>query len=131
MQFMAATLREEAQVNLYNNQIWCVVTYHYFPNHQSIYPKLATSVTDLSNNFAAVVEATLNEDEPLVFNEETLHTFKTFVRNTTSSANLSITFRAALENYINAGKKMQNESQVARFYAIDRFLVQMSSFFIT
>ena len=108
MQFITATLREEAQVNFYNNQIWCVITQHYFPNHQNIYPRLATSVTELSKNFAAVVEATLNEDDPLVFNEETLHTFRTFVRNTSSYANLSMTFRAALENYINAGKKMQN-----------------------
>ena len=56
---MTETLYSIAQVNLYNNQIWCVASFHYFPTRFTAYGLLATAVTDLSRNYDSVVEATL------------------------------------------------------------------------
>ena len=61
MELMADTLYQEAQVNLYNNKIWCVKSSHYFATRHTSWVPMATAVSELANNYKKVVEATMYE----------------------------------------------------------------------
>ena len=45
IEVMADTLYQSAQVNLYNNKIWCVQSYHYFGTRHTAWTPMATAVT--------------------------------------------------------------------------------------
>jgi hypothetical protein len=49
MQMMSDMPYQEAQINLYTNQIWCVLSYHYFATRFAAFGPLRNAVETLSS----------------------------------------------------------------------------------
>jgi len=46
---------QQAQINLYNNRIWCSMTYHFFSNIDGFFPLLGNAVDELALKFGQVI----------------------------------------------------------------------------
>ena len=73
------------------------------------------------------------EDYPLEYNENIFRNFTLYARVGRSNVryNISMSFKDALQNYINCGKKMQNATLVAEMKNVNRYFVMQQADFIT
>lgn len=65
MKIFADIPYHQAQISLYNNRIWCVLSYHYFETRFASFQPLSVAVDELATQYMKVVQSTINEDYPL------------------------------------------------------------------
>ena len=124
---------QQAQINLYNNKIWCGLSYNYLKTRTAAFLALPGAVNQLATAFSQVIEETMTEDYPLEYNQNIMRNFSLFkyTSNAVTYYNLTLSYNSAIENYINCGKIMSDEALLDRMRATSKYLVQQQAYFIT
>ena len=105
---MADIPYQEAQVNLYINKIWCVISYHFFSSRFQYFAPLAVSLDSLASSFSKVVDATIDEKYPLEYNQQIQRNFSIFTmtNGTVNISTIPFYYNEAVSNYINSGRRI-------------------------
>ena len=68
MQKLADIPYQEAQINLYTNRIWCLVTYHFFSKDQVYQDRISSATNVLASSYTNLMSKFDRISFPLEYN---------------------------------------------------------------